>query len=80
MKKILLLMLILGLFNNIRSMEEQPGSSKEDGLNIMALPYELRNLFIERVIKDEIDKWTNVNIGFDKQSLISSNNDTLFSF
>ena len=68
MKKILIYVLLLGSINNLNSMEEQPGSSKEFELNIMALPNELRSLFIEHVIKDEIGKWTDI-FNFDNQSL-----------
>ena len=68
MEKILIYGLLLGSINNLNSMEDQPGSSKEDGIKILELPNEIRSLFIERVIKTEINGWTDI-FNFDNESL-----------
>lgn len=68
MKKILIYALALCFLSFINSMENHPESGKDDGLNILELPYEIRNLFVERVIKYEIDKWIDI-FNFDNKSL-----------
>lgn len=73
MKKIILCVLILSLFSNINSMEDhepEARAEEKNELNIMELPLEIRALFIESIIKDEINKWNDISY-FDSANLIA---------